>query len=98
MVPHPRRLPHSIYAGISSDRLERQCKAASPIPRAAIALLFAAPAAVAGYHATLGLAHIGVPSMAWRQVFAVIGAIAVGGTAFVRMSAMASPPFRTLAS
>ena len=34
----------------------------SPLIRAAIALLFAAPATVAGYHATLGVAHIGVPS------------------------------------
>jgi hypothetical protein len=33
----------------------------SPLIRAAIALLFAAPATVAGYHATLGVAHIGVP-------------------------------------
>jgi hypothetical protein len=34
----------------------------APLIRAAIALLFAEPAAVAGYHATFGLAHIGVPS------------------------------------
>ena len=34
----------------------------TPLIRAAIALLFAVPAAVAGYHATFGLAHIGVPS------------------------------------
>jgi hypothetical protein len=32
----------------------------APLTRAAIALLFAVPAAVAGYHATFGLAHIGV--------------------------------------
>src|SRR6516162_3785795 len=31
----------------------------SPLIRATIALLFAIPAAVAGYHAALGLAHIG---------------------------------------
>ena len=30
----------------------------SPLIRAAIALLFAVPAAIAGYHAALGLAHI----------------------------------------
>ena len=58
----------------------------SPLIRAVIALLYAVPAAIAGYHATLGLAHIGVPSEAWREVFAVIGAVLVGGTAWARMS------------
>jgi hypothetical protein len=38
-----------------------------------IAILFAAPAAIAGYHATLALAHIGVPSASWREVFAIVG-------------------------
>jgi hypothetical protein len=59
--------------------------------RAAIALLFAAPAAVAGYHATLGLARIGVPSEAWSHAFAIIGAILVGGTAWGRMTLLADP-------
>ena len=58
----------------------------SPLIRAVIALLYAVPATIAGYHATLGLAHIGVPSEAWREVFAVIGAVLVGGTAWARMS------------
>ena len=34
----------------------------SPVLRVVIAILFAAPAAIAGYHATLALAQIGVPS------------------------------------
>lgn len=59
--------------------------------RAAIALLFAAPAEVAGYHATLGLANIGVPSEAWREAFAVIGAMIIGGTAWARMTLLAAP-------
>jgi hypothetical protein len=63
----------------------------SPVLRVVIAILFAAPAAIAGYHATLALAHIGVPSASWREVFAIVGAIDVGGTAFVRMSVMATP-------
>ena len=63
----------------------------SPFLRAAIALLFAAPAAIAGYHATLGLAQIGVPSAGWRDVFAIIGAILVGGTAWGRMTLLADP-------
>jgi hypothetical protein len=66
--------------------------AKSPVPRAAIALLFAAPAAIAGYHATVALVRIGVPSASWREAFAIVGATFAGGTAFVRMAAMAAPP------
>ncbi|MHB8886143.1 MAG: hypothetical protein ACYC5H_13905 [Methylovirgula sp.] len=62
-----------------------------PLIRAAIGLLYAAPAAVAGYHATLGRAHIGVPSKAWREALAIIGAIAVGGTAWVRITLFVPP-------
>jgi hypothetical protein len=54
--------------------------------RAGIALLFAVPAAVAGYSATLGLAEIGIPSYAWGVAFGVIGAAMVGGTAWARMT------------
>ena len=57
----------------------------TPLIRAAIGLLYAVPAAIAGYHATLGLAQIGMPSDAWREAFAVVGAILVGGTAWGRM-------------
>jgi hypothetical protein len=63
-----------------------------PVLRGAIAILFAAPAAIAGYHATLALAQIGVPSASWREAFAFVGAMFVGGTEFVRMAAMATPP------
>jgi hypothetical protein len=62
--------------------------------RVAIALLFAVPAAVAGYHATLGLAHIGVPSEGWREVFAMTGAMIVGGAAWARMTLLAAPIIR----
>jgi hypothetical protein len=63
----------------------------SPLIRAAIALLFAVPAAVAGYHAALGLAQIGVPTEGWRQAIAVIGAIAVAATAWARIALIAPP-------
>jgi len=63
----------------------------TPLIRAAIALLFAMPAAIAGYHATLGLAHFGIPSAAWREVFAIVGALLVGGTAWARMSLLVPP-------
>src|SRR5712691_11363345 len=54
----------------------------SPLIRAAIALVFAMPAAVAGYHAALGLAHIGIPAEGWRQAVAIVGAIVVATTAW----------------
>ena len=59
----------------------------SPLVRAAIGLLYAGPAAFAGYHATLGLAHIGIPTDGWRQAFALVGAAFIGATAWVRMTA-----------
>lgn len=63
-----------------------------PLPlRAAIAAAFAIPAAIAGYHAVLGLSQIGVPSLLWREVFAWIGAIFIGGTAWARMTVFAEP-------
>src|SRR6266446_7018672 len=63
----------------------------SPVIRTAIALVFAAPAAMAGYHAALGLARLGVPAELWQQAFAVIGAVAVGATAWARL-ALPNPP------
>ena len=56
----------------------------SPLIALPTALLFAVPAAVAGYHATVGLARIGVPAEAWREGLAVVGAIIVGATAWAR--------------
>lgn len=72
----------------------------STIVRLALALAFAAPAAIAGYHAVLGLSAIGVQSEAWRQVFAVVGAAIVGFTAAARLTLFADtntpyPPTRS---
>jgi hypothetical protein len=39
----------------------------------------------------LGLSQIGVPCLIWREVFAWIGAIFIGGTACTRMTALAEP-------
>lgn len=64
----------------------------APLGRAAIGLLYAVPAAIAGYHVTLGLAHIGIPSEGWRAAFAVLGAILIGGTAWARMTLFIPPP------
>ena len=65
--------------------------ARTPLVRAAIALLFAAPATIAGYHATFGLAQIGMSSQGWCEALAVLGAILIGGTAWARMTLFASP-------
>ena len=62
-----------------------------PVLRAIIAAAFAIPAAFAGYHAVLGLSQIGVPSLVWREVFAWIGALFIGGTAWARMTVFAEP-------
>jgi hypothetical protein len=56
----------------------------SPFIRAGIALLFAVPAAIAGYYAALGVAHICIPAEGWRQAMALIGAIVVAATAWTR--------------
>ena len=57
----------------------------SMLLRGVISLVFAGPAAFAGYHATHGLAALTMPSETWRQVFAVVGAVVVGLTALGRM-------------
>jgi hypothetical protein len=63
----------------------------SPLIRGAIGLLYAVPAAIAGYNGTLGFAQMGIPSEAWRVAFAVIGAIAIGGTAWARIALFVPP-------
>jgi hypothetical protein len=72
--------------------------ARSPLLRLAIASAYAGPACIAGYQATLGLARIGTPSETWSQLFAVAGAIAVGATAWVRLTRFEfAPPARAAA-
>ena len=87
----------AIAAASPHCRADRLRDLRSPLIRAAIALLFALPAAVAGYHAALGLAHIGIPAESWRQAMAVAGAIVVAATAWARMALSARPmPDRAL--
>ena len=54
--------------------------------RAPIALLFAVPAGVAGYHAAHGLAHIVVPIEGWQEAIAIAGAIIVATIACARIT------------
>lgn len=58
--------------------------------RLLIALVFVAPAVIAGYHATHGIVKHTMPSEAWQIVFSIVGAVAVGATAFMRVAAMAA--------
>lgn len=57
-----------------------------------VAVAFVAPAAIAGFHATHGIVKHLMPSEGWQIAFSVIGAIAVGITAFVRVAGMAAAP------
>jgi len=59
--------------------------APSTLFRVAVALLFAAPAAVAGYNAAHGMIALTISSEDWQQAFAILGAIVVGVTALARM-------------
>ena len=54
--------------------------------RAIIAILFAVPAALAGYEAVFAMAQIGVPSLVWREIFACISAVFIGGTTWTRLT------------
>lgn len=56
-----------------------------------LALAFVVPAVLAGYHATHGIVQHTMPSPFWQQIFSVIGAIAVGCAAFVRVAGSAGP-------
>jgi hypothetical protein len=53
--------------------------------RTLLAILFATPAAYAGYHVVLALAQYGVPSERWRHVFAMFGTGAIGYAAVTRL-------------
>ena len=58
----------------------------SPILRLIVALMFAAPAAVAGYALVHGVTKESVPSEIWRQIFCIVGGGFVGVTALMRLA------------
>lgn len=62
----------------------------SSYARVIVALLVMVPAVLAGYHAALGIARIGVPSEPGRQVLAVLGAFVIGCAALLRLTATAT--------
>lgn len=65
-----------------------------PILRLAVALVFAAPAAVAGYALVHGITREAVPSEVWRVIFCLIGAGGTGLSALMRLVATAAPIHR----
>lgn len=57
----------------------------SPVIRLIVALIFAAPAAVAGYALVHGVTKEAVPSDIWRQIFCIAGGGFVGFSALSRL-------------
>ena len=60
--------------------------ARSDFVRAAIGLVFALPAAIAGYHAVHGIAAATMPVSIWPTVVAVIGAAVIAATSWLQWS------------
>ena len=55
--------------------------------RMALALAFAAPSAFAGYFVVLAFARLGGSHPPWQEIFAGVGALAVGFAALTRLTA-----------
>lgn len=66
----------------------------SPVIRLILALVFAVPAAVAGYALVYGITKEAVPSEIWRQIFCIGGGGFVGLSALARLAAGVGQPAR----
>ncbi len=64
----------------------------SPAARIAVGLIFALPAAGAGYTLVLGVNANTIPSELWRLTFCVLAGLLVGSAAFTRLSISISRP------
>ncbi|MBU2587074.1 MAG: hypothetical protein KJ872_03070 [Alphaproteobacteria bacterium] len=60
--------------------------AKSDVTRAAIGVSFAAPAAIAGYHAVHGIAAATMPPSAWQLVLSVLGAAIIAAASLTQWS------------
>lgn len=58
----------------------------SPAVRLTIAIVFALPAAFAGYSLVHGVLREAVPSDVWRQLFCIAGGVFVGCSALARLA------------
>ena len=76
------------FAGVASFGLLALlfAKVRSPFLRLSVALIFAAPAAVAGYALVHGVTREAVPSEIWRQIFCIAGGTFVGCSALARLA------------
>lgn len=59
--------------------------------RLALGALYALPAGIAGFHAIKGLSGIGSAGETWTLMFAGIGAVVIGATAWARVASLAGP-------
>ncbi len=66
----------------------------SPAIRLIVALVFAVPAAVAGYALVHGVTKEAVSSEIWRQIFCIVGGGCVGIAAWMRLAAGGGQPAR----
>lgn len=66
----------------------------TPIIRLIVALVFAAPAAVAGYALVYGVTKEAVPSDIWRQIFCIVVGVFVGISALARLASGVGQPAR----
>jgi hypothetical protein len=64
----------------------------SPAARIVVGLVFALPAAGAGYALVSGISANAIPSELWRLMFCALGGLLVGSAAFLRLSVPASRP------
>ena len=66
----------------------------SPILRLIVALVFVAPAAIAGYALVHGVTKEAVPSEIWRQIFCIIGGAFVFVSALMRLAGGIGQPVK----
>lgn len=60
----------------------------SPVLRLLAGFAFAVPAAIAGYSAIAGLAHLAGSSETWQSIAGVVGAALIGGISWTRLHAL----------
>ena len=60
--------------------------ARSDLTRAAVGVAFAAPAAIAGYHAVHGIAAATMPPSAWQLILSLLGAAIIANASWTQWS------------
>lgn len=67
----------------------------SPLLRAGLGLVFAAPAAFAAYHAVHGITAIAMPASTWSLALSILGAVIVGVVAWLQIGNFKQAPVST---